>query len=226
MERNDAAPEPTGVTFDHVLFDLDGTLTDPAEGIFKSILEALSVLGITAPDEATLRRCIGPPLQRSFPLWLNVPAERVDEAMALYRKRYGEQGMLENVPYPHTREVLEALRRRGHTLWVVTVKPVLFARPILEHFGLAGFFSGIFGAELDGTRADKRELLAHVVTTHGIAVDRAVMIGDHDHDIAAAKHVGMRSVGVTWGYGSREELEHAGATWIVDTGEALLRALG
>lgn len=205
-----------------VLFDLDGTLTDPFEGITASIRHALERMGRLAPTPAELRWCIGPPLHDSFPLLLG-SAEPVDvaDAIRLYRERYIDVGKFENKLIDGISELLDELVDEGVALFVATSKPVAYARDILEHFDLMRRFLSLYGSGLDGTNAAKADLLKHLLTAENIAPADTIMIGDRCHDIEGAKANGVRSVGVLWGYGDRAELEAAGADWIVERPEEI-----
>ena len=195
-----------------ILFDLDGTLTDPREGITRSIAHALERMGLEPPPLDELTFAIGPPLRASFARLLGRDDRAsVEEAIAHYRERFAEVGLFENQPYEGVTEVLATLRDSGAAMIVCTSKPLVYARRIVEHFGLHVHFDAIHGCELDGTREDKRDLLAHLLPHHAIDPRDAVMIGDRGADMIAACHHGVRAVGALWGYGSREELAAAGA---------------
>jgi len=209
-----------------VLLDLDGTLTDPRDGIVRSLVHAFGALGATAPPAARLARCIGPPLEDSFAELLPDPTPaRVTAAIAHYRVRYDDIGWCENRLYPDTLHFLAALRARGVRTLLATSKGREIATRIAHHFGLAASLDAIYGAELDGTRARKADLLAHVLAQEGLAPERTVMLGDRRHDVEGARANGMACLGVTYGYGDRAELEQAGATWICDDLTAALAVL-
>ncbi len=191
-----------------ILFDLDGTLTDPVVGIAASLRHALVALGRPAPDDLTW--CIGPPLQESLRALLGDEGP-VDEAVTLYRERYGEIGLFENAVYPGIEEVLRGLRGEGRRLFVATSKLAIYARRILAHFALDGYFETIYGAELDGTRSDKSALIAWILEREGLAAASVVMVGDRSHDMVGARNNRVATVGVLFGYGTRAELEAAGA---------------
>lgn len=192
-----------------LFFDLDGTLTDPREGIVGCIRHALRRLECVVPPDPELDCCIGPPLRESF---CRLAGEaRADAAVEHYRERFREVGMFENSVYPGVPQALQALEAAGWRLLVVTSKPGVFAEQILRHFELARYFAAIHGSELSGLRADKSELIAHVLVVEGIVPAGALMIGDRSHDVVGARNNGLRSAGVLWGYGSREELTAAGA---------------
>ena len=195
----------------NIFFDLDGTLTDPREGIINSIRHALLGLGHEPPPERELEYYIGPPLRDGFATLLQTrDAAIIDQAIRLYREHFTETGMYENIPYLGMDGLLARLNSAGRALYVVTSKPAVFAVQIGRHFALDRYFKTIYGSELDGRLAAKTELIAHVLRTEGIAAEDTVMIGDREHDIKGARANGVRSLGVLWGYGSLEELERAG----------------
>ena len=171
----------------HILFDLDGTLTDPFEGITKSIAHAMATLGKDQPDRENLRWCIGPPLKNSLRTLLGTDNDDLAErALSLYRERFSSVGLFENTVYPGIREVLDALMGKGHSLYIATSKPKIYADRIVDHFELKRCFQQIYGSELDGTRNDKAELIAHVLEQEAIAPSDAVMVGDRRHDMIGA----------------------------------------
>ena len=195
-----------------ILFDLDGTLTDPREGITRSIAYALGRMGLEPPPLADLTFAIGPPLRRSLARLIGSEAEEaIERTLAFYRERFADVGLFENAVYDGIAETLMELSAGGARLYVATSKPRVYAERIVRHFGLDGHFLAVHGCELDGTREDKRDLLAHLLPCHAIDPRDAVMIGDRGADMIAARHHGVRAVGALWGYGSREELEAAGA---------------
>lgn len=209
----------------NIFFDLDGTLTDPQEGIIRCIQFALEKVGQPAPSAPELIWCIGPPLHESFARL--VPAaseEEVWKFVGYYRERFATVGMFENGVYPGIAELVEGLARR-HTLFVATSKPEVFATKIMNHYGLAKHFRRVYGSELDGTRSDKGELIGYLLTEEKILPADALIIGDRKHDVLGAKKAGILSVGVTWGYGSDEELRAAGANFIVKDLPSLERLL-
>jgi phosphoglycolate phosphatase len=195
-----------------VLFDLDGTLTDSRLGIVRCIGYALERLGRMVPEDDMLATFIGPPLAETFAVLLETAEEtHVAEAISHYRERFGATGMFENALYPGVAECLAQLRSGGHRLWVATSKAHVYARPILAHFGIDDLFTGIYGSELNGENAEKRALIRTLLGREAIDSTRAVMIGDRRHDIDGALANGVSSIGALWGYGSREELQSAGA---------------
>ncbi|MEM6439607.1 MAG: HAD hydrolase-like protein [Pseudomonadota bacterium] len=190
--------------------DLDGTLTDAAPGITRSIDAALSQLGLPSPGVDALRGRVGPPLHETFSE-LGVPDAEVDEAIAFYRARYTTVGLFENGVFPGVPEMMAALKARGWRLALATSKPIVYAAKITMHFGLDAALDAQFGSELDGTRADKPSLLAHALSKTGADPGRSLMLGDRRHDAAGAHANGLRALGASWGYGSEDELKDAGA---------------
>jgi phosphoglycolate phosphatase len=200
-----------------LLLDLDGTLTDSREGIVRSLAHALHAQAGRAPDDETLVRWIGAPLAEVFAALLPEPsAACVACAIEHYRERFDRIGWRENQIYAGVPEFLAGLRARGLRSLVVTSKARPFAERIARHFGLAGILDGIHGAELDGTRTSKTELIGYVLASEGLSPGHAVMLGDRHYDVIGARANGVRSLGVTYGYGQRAELEAAGATWVCD----------
>jgi len=206
---------------DAIFFDLDGTLTDPKPGITRSIQYALDKLGQqTIPTEDQLTWCIGPPLRSSFVKLLGEAS--ADLAVSHYRERFSEIGLYENSVYAGVEDVLTALRQSGHRLFVATSKAHVFADRIIDHFDLRRHFERVFGAELDGTRADKSDLLAYALKTTAVDSSHAVMIGDRSHDMIGARNNGIKGIGVLYGYGSEKELTAAGAHHLCATPKAIL----
>lgn len=196
----------------HVLFDVDGTLTDPFEGITRCIDHALAELGAPQPPRSELAWCIGPPLRRSFATLLGAGREGdVERAMTLYRERFADTGLYENTLYPGVPAALAGFREQGARLFVATSKPHVYAERILDHFGLATFFEAIHGAELDGSRSEKHEVIGWLMQQQRIDSRDCVMVGDRHHDIAGASANAIPAIGVLWGYGSEAELTSAGA---------------
>jgi phosphoglycolate phosphatase len=203
-----------------LLLDLDGTLVDPGPGIIGSCRHALEQLGVAAPDAAALRSIIGPPIRQSFAALLGGAAD-VETAVGLYRARYSSVGLYEAAVYPGIVEAMQAQVARGARLVLCTAKAAVFARRVVEHFGLAPYLSGIYGAELDGRFEDKGELIGHLLAEEGLDPAQVCMVGDREHDVFAAARHGIPTVGVLWGYGGRAELEAAGAALLIEAPEAL-----
>lgn len=197
------------------LFDLDGTLTDSGEGIINCVILALERLGLPVPERDDLRVCVGPPLRDSF-LRFGVKPEDVEEAISIYRSRYVPIGMFENTPYPGITALLSALKAEGHRLIVATAKPESMAIAILEKFQLAPYFELICGASMDSSRDSKDKVIAYVLEKLDTA-ENTVMIGDTAYDVTGAAAHGIPTIGVSWGYGSVEDMRTAGAIAIADT---------
>lgn len=203
--------------YQYYLFDLDGTLTDSGLGITNSVKYALKKYGIEEDDMDKLREFVGPPLAESFQKYYGFSEEESKRAIEYYREYYTAGGMLENEVYEGIPELLEQLKNAGKSLIVATSKPELFAKQILEHFELAQYFDCIAGASMDESRVDKAEVIDYALRLCNIEKkDRIVMIGDREHDILGAKKNGLDSIGVLFGFGSREELKNAGADHIVE----------
>lgn len=200
----------------HLFFDLDGTLTDPKLGITRCIQYALECLGRPVPQADELEWCIGPPLAESFEVILG-DAALATEALGLYRERFADRGMFENAVYDGVGSLLDRLSREERSIYLATSKPKIYADRILEHFGLDRYFAATFGAELDGTRANKSDLLRYALSTTGAPNAHSIMIGDRHHDIDGARANEMRSIGVLYGYGSEKELKDAGANAVAGT---------
>jgi phosphoglycolate phosphatase len=204
-----------------IYFDLDGTLTDPKPGITRSIRYALSKLDRAAPPEDELTWCIGPPLRASLKKLLGTD-DLADKALSLYRERFADVGIFENEIYPGIEDTLSVLAESGRRLFVATSKPGVYAERIIDYFKLKVYFERVFGSELDGRRSDKTDLLGYALETARVDPTQAIMIGDRSHDMIGARNNGMTAVGVLYGYGSEEELLHAGAHHICATPQRLL----
>jgi len=199
----------------HLLFDLDGTLTDPREGIVNCFEYALSRLGIAIDPQLRLESYIGPPMRDALRELLGGD-DRVETAVEIYRERFATVGLYENRVYDGIRECLESLAGRAESIHVVTSKPTLYSQRIVEHFDLRHYFGGIYGSHLDGRFSDKTELLARVLEREAISPAQAVMIGDRKFDMLGARNHGIRALGVLWGYGTKQELLAAGADEICE----------
>ena len=214
----------------YILFDLDGTLTDPKEGITKSVQHALAHFGIAVDDLDSLIPFIGPPLTDSFEMFYGFTHEQALEGVRVYREYFTQRGWRENQEYAGVREMLRALKTAGFSLSVATSKPEVFALRILDYFHLTDYFDVVGGADLDGTRIRKADVIRYTlgragVSQSGQALEQVAMVGDREHDILGAKAVGIESVGVLYGYGSREELEAAGADALAEQPGDLVRLL-
>ncbi len=205
-----------------LLFDLDGTLTDPFVGIVTSVQYALEKLGRDVPPAEDLAFVIGPPLTETYRQLLNTEDEAlILEGIRLYRERYTTVGLFENERYDGIIELLQTAKDRGDRLFVCTSKPWSYAEKIVAHFEMDGFFEKTYGPELDMTRSNKVDLLAHLLEQEKLDASQCIMIGDRKHDIIAAKENGVRSIGVLWGYGSEEEFADCGADTVVASREEL-----
>jgi phosphoglycolate phosphatase len=202
----------------NVLFDLDGTLTDPGEGITRSLQFALGELGLACPAPAELHIHIGPPVRDALAIILKTTDQTlVEEALRLYRVRFSETGIYENVVFDGVPEMLAALCASSRRLFVATSKPLVFTEKIMKHFRLSDYFEGIYGSELNGKLDNKVELICHILKNAGLRPDETLMVGDRMYDIRGARENGCMSLGVTYGYGSEEELRSAGADLICES---------
>ena len=203
--------------YDVVLFDLDGTLTDPGVGITNSVAHALKKYGITVEDRKELYKFIGPPLHESFEKYYGFSKEEALKAVDYYREYYKVKGIYENSVYDGIENLLNELKDNGKKIILATSKPEVFAKEILRHFGLSKYFAYEAGAKLDGSRTNKAEVIEYALREGGVTdKSTVVMVGDREHDIIGANKNGIDSIGVLFGYGSREELENAGATHIAE----------
>ena len=199
-----------------ILFDLDGTITDPKVGITKSVQYALRYFNIDVENLDDLVKFIGPPLRQSFKSFYGFDDTNVEEAVEKYRERFLEKGIYENVMYDGIDTMLKNLKESGKTLLIASSKPTVQVIKVLEYFSLIDFFTFISGAELNGERSDKEELILYAFENNNIKdLDSCIMVGDRKHDIIGAKSVGIDSIGVLHGYGGFDELSEAGATHIV-----------
>ncbi len=204
--------------FHTILFDLDGTLTDPGEGITNSVAYALKHYGITVEDRKKLYPFIGPPLPESFMRYFGMSEETALEAVEIYREYFSTKGLLENRPYDGIEDLLKKLKDAGKRLIVATSKPEEFSVRILEHFGLAKYFDLICGALMHPPKGyGKADVIQDALTRCNITdLDSTIMVGDRLHDVEGAHKIGLPAIGVLYGYGDRQELETAGADYIAE----------
>lgn len=204
----------------YVLFDLDGTLTDSQDGIMNSIEYMLRHYGIRVEDRSALRPWMGPPLSDSLMRYYSFDREQALEGVKKYREYFDKTGIFENRVYPGMERLLEKLQAQGYILMTATSKPEVAAKRIIDHFGLTAYFSFIGGATLDDSRVHKGDVIRYVLETNHIDdLSEVMMVGDRENDIIGARQNGLESIGVLYGYGSREELESAGADHIAETVE-------
>lgn len=209
------------MTYKNILFDLDGTLTDPKLGITNSIIFSLNKLKIEAPDNDDLVHFIGPPLSESYESTYQLTGDRNHLAIDYYREYFSDKGLYENKVYEGIEELLKTLTAEGRRLFVATSKPVTFAEQIIDYFHLGSYFEAIAGSELDGTRAQKHEVISHVMQHYDLNAEDCVMIGDRKHDLIGARRNDMDAIGVLYGYGSLVELEDEKPSKIVESVDEL-----
>jgi phosphoglycolate phosphatase len=196
---------------EYLFFDLDGTLTDPGLGITNSVRHALSFYGFAEEDREKLYPFIGPPLADSFEKYYGFDREKAFEAVMHFREYFSQRGIFENQVYPGVEELLKSLSDSGRKVVLATSKPEPYARRILEHFHLLPYFTQVCGATMDEkTRSEKKEVIAYALMQSGAEPSQTVMIGDRKYDVLAARELGLATVGVSYGYGSSEELKGAG----------------
>lgn len=212
--------------YNTVLFDLDGTLTDPGIGITNSVAYALKKRNIHVTDRTELYKFIGPPLKDSFMKYYGFSESDAELTVEYYREYFREKGIFENEVYEGIERLLTAIKEAGLKIALATSKPEEFAVRILEHFGLTEYFDFIAGATMDSSRSEKGKVIKYALEKLDIKnPTSAIMVGDREQDIIGAKENGLDSIGVLFGYGSREELTKAGATYIAENVEALLKLL-
>ncbi len=212
--------------YKYVLFDLDGTLTDPGEGIIHSVEYALKKFGIDIKDKKEIFRFIGPPLMDSFMNYCGFSEANAKLALKYYREYYCEKGIFENFVINGIPELLSSLKENEKTVIMATSKPEVFAEKIAQKFGIAKYFTCIVGSNLDESRATKSEIIACALDRNGITEkNSAVMIGDREYDVIGACENGIDSIGVLFGYGTERELKNAGASYIVQTPTDILQII-
>ncbi len=212
--------------FQYVLFDLDGTLIDSGLGVTNAVMYALRKFDIVEEDRARLYRFIGPPIWDTFQHFYGFPEEKATLAVAHYRDYYREKGVFENELYDGVEEMVKELSRAGKTLLIATSKPEVFAKKILEYFGLAGYFSHIVGATLDGKLVKKEDIIGLALEKSGVKEkERAIMVGDREYDITGAKKNEISSIGVLFGFGSREEIHNSGADYFAESPQKIQEIL-
>ena len=212
--------------YQYILFDLDGTLTDPREGITKSVQYALAKMGIEEPDLSALEHFIGPPLYDEFRRCYDFDDVQAKQAVAAYRERFSVDGWKENILFDGVPAMLKTLRAAGKTLAIASSKPTLFVEKILELFEIASYFDVVSGATLDGSISTKAQVVEQALTLLSVKDHKsAVLVGDRMHDVEGARSCGIDCVGVTFGFGGLQELQQAGAKYIVQDFAELIQLL-
>lgn len=211
-----------------ILFDLDGTLTESGEGITRSVQYALKKLGRPEENLEALRVFVGPPLLEQFMKYADLDEETARQAIEYYRERYSSVGIFENDLYPGIEDMLSRLKNKGYILAVSSSKPEYFVRKILEHFKIDQYFSEVVGSEMDGSRTGKAQVIEETLKRLHLENhrDQVIMIGDREHDIYGARQEGLECVAVTYGYGTREELQAANPLKIVDSADQIVDFFG
>lgn len=212
---------------DYLLFDLDGTLTDPKEGITKAVQYALKHYGIQVDDLDSLCPFIGPPLKDSFQKYYDFPEAQAKEAIQVYREYFSVKGWSQNKVFPGIPEMLGELKAAGKKLYLATSKPEVFAKQILKHFGITSYFEFIGGADLEETRVRKGDVIGYVLENCGLSnkKEKILMVGDREHDVLGAREQGIECVGVLFGYGDRAEMEACHAAYIAESINELRKML-
>lgn len=212
---------------ENILIDLDGTLTDPKVGITTSARYGLEKVGHPISEDTNIDWIIGPPLKASLAKILNVDADDTlaEQALMAYRERFAVTGLYENHVFEGVAETLAELKHRGYRLFLATAKPTVYAKQILEHFNLAQYFTEIYGSELNGDRTNKGELIQYILEQQGIQAEQCIMVGDREHDIFGARHNGIESIAVKYGYGSEIELQQAQPKYMIENFSHLLNYL-
>lgn len=212
--------------YKNILFDLDGTLTDSGKGITHSVMYALEKFGIHVEDYRELFPFIGPPLKDSFKKYYQFSEEEALLAIRYYHEYFKEKGLFDNQLYPHIEALLLTLKENGHRLFLATSKPERFAKQILDYFQLSQYFDYIAGADMEGLRVEKGDVIGYLLDTFEMGdLSQTIMVGDREHDVIGARANHIDTIGVLYGYGSREELAKAGAIEIVDSVEDLQKVL-
>ena len=211
--------------FEYILFDLDGTLTDPKEGITKSVQYALASVDIDEPDLDKLESFIGPPLHESFMEFYGFDRDMAMKLVEKYRERFNVTGIFENKIYPGIADMLKVLKEAGCKISIASSKPTVLVERILDHFDIRKYFDSVVGSNLDGTRTKKEEVVEEALRQLACVKEKTAMVGDRKFDIEGARAFGLTGVGVSFGYAQENELEEAGADYIVDSVEELQKLL-
>lgn len=209
----------------YILFDLDGTLTDPFVGITKAVAYGLKSQGIEPPELEKLKPFIGPPLDDSYMKYYHMDHDTTWKAIEKFREYFNKSGKFENEVYEGMEDFLQALNDLGLKLYVCTSKPIVFANEIMEHFHLDKYFQGIYGSEFNGIRKEKADVIAYCLKQEGIRAEDCIMVGDRQHDIIGAHKNNIPCIGVLYGYGDREEFERFDCDYVVNDIKELLDVL-
>ena len=209
----------------NIIFDLDGTLTESGTGIKNSVRYTIEHYGLPMEDDESLDRYVGPPLINSFQWYLGFNEQEAMEAIKVYRSYFTQKGMFENRVYDGVEDMLKALKNAGKRMFIATGKPTVYSKQILEHFGLIDYFECVCGIDLNEVATEKDELIAEVIAFAKVNPEDCVMVGDRKFDVIGAIKSGVTPVGVTYGYGGRQELGDAGAEIIVNTVKELQELL-
>lgn len=203
---------------EYIFFDFDGTLVDTQEGVINCLLIAMEHMNFTPAPDADLTEFLGPPIKPKFAEYCNFTDEEAGQAVAKFREHYNAKGLYESSPYAGIEETLKRLHSAGKKLFVATSKPERSAKILADKFGLTQYFTEITGSTFDGTRTTKSQVIAELISRIGdVDTAKVLMVGDRLHDVHGAAEFGIATLGVTYGYGDRAELEEAGAKYIVDT---------
>ncbi|ESK38110.1 hypothetical protein P256_02034 [Acinetobacter nectaris CIP 110549] len=203
----------------YILLDLDGTLTDPKQGIHACIHYAMNKLGMPLPENTDLDWTIGPPLKQSFEILLEKMGRKADaeQALIFYRERFADVGLFENQVYPQVKETLQILKNKGYVLYLATAKPQIYAQRILAHFELLEYFQYAYGSELNGDLTNKADLIAYILEEEKIDARECIMVGDRQYDILGARHHQIETIAVRYGYGTAQELDDASPKYRVQS---------
>ena len=211
--------------YKYILFDLDGTLTDPSLGITKSVEYALKKFEIPVGNRGELEKFIGPPLINSFMEFYDFDKEKAVKAVAVYREYFSVKGIFENKIYDSIEDTLERLKKMGKIIILATSKPEKFAKQILEFFKIDKYFDFVCGATMDEKLCEKNDIIRYALSKIGNLNENAIMVGDRKFDILGAKENGIDSIGVTYGFGNLEELNFAGADYIISAPEEIFNII-
>lgn len=206
------------MNYRYILFDLDGTLIDSSQGVISAAKFALDKMGVPETQIVNLERIIGPPLKHSFKEFFNLSDEFAEKGVEYFREYYRDKSLFDCTVYEGVEELLTMLKNDGYTLAIATSKPKVFAKRILDHINLSQYFDVIEGSSLDEAHHDKADIISHVINQLNIYnPNQAIMIGDRLYDVKAANAIGMESIGVLYGFGSLEEFQDAGASYVVNS---------